>query len=347
MRVALAQLNPVVGDVAGNLKLILDAIEQAQCDGADVLVTSELGLIGYPPRDLLLREGVVEACERAVEVIAHAAGSMWVLVGHPRRQEGGTRPLRNSVSVCRAGRVAAVYDKRLLPGYDVFDEDRYFEPGDATVVIEMAGVRCGIVVCEDLWRANDVTAVRRYPIEPMAEIAKQGADLIISLNASPFVLGKWQKHLRQLGDIARETNLPVIAVNQVGANDDQIFDGRSVIIAPDGRATQVMAGFVSETRTFEIAAPGGGGASPERLHATASEIDTWSDSSRELFHALTLGIRDYAHKTGHRTMLLGLSGGIDSALAAVLEVPVAILASGLLSVVLYLLLVRVKSLEAL
>ena len=192
MRIALAQLNPVVGDVAGNLARILEAVGNSRRNGAQMLVTSELAVIGYPPRDLLLREGIVEACEAAVQRIADAAGEMYVLVGHPRRQAGSTRPLRNSVSICRDGRVLAVYDKQLLPGYDVFDEDRYFEPGSDSLVIEIAGVRCGIVICEDLWRATDVTAERRYPIEPVAELMAQGCSLLISLNASPFVVGKWQ-----------------------------------------------------------------------------------------------------------------------------------------------------------
>ena len=320
MRIALAQLNPIVGDVAGNLALVLQAIAQARKDGAQALVTSELALIGYPPRDLLLREGVVEACERAVQQIAGEAGDMWVVVGHPRRCAGGTRPLRNSVSVCHAGRVAALCDKQLLPGYDVFDEDRYFEPGATSLVTAIAGVRCGIVICEDLWRANDVTAERRYPIEPVAELAAQDARCIISLNASPYVLGKWQKHLRQLAEIAGDARVPVIAVNQVGANDDLIFDGRSVVVGPNGSVTHVLKGFESDLAVIEIDTATG---SHERqsaglAHHAQVEIERWAAAPRELFHALALGIRDYCRKTGHRDLLLGLSGGVDSALAAVL-----------------------------
>lgn len=326
MRIALAQLNPTVGDVAGNLALVLEAMEHARCDGAQALLTSELALIGYPPRDLLLREGVVEACEAAVRRIAEVAGEMWVIVGHPRRCAGGlgVRPLRNSASVCHNGRVVAICDKQLLPGYDVFDEDRYFEPGGQSLALDIAGRRCGIAICEDLWRADDVTAERRYPIEPIAELAAQECEIILTLNASPFVLGKWQKHLRQLSDIAIDNRVPVIAVNQAGANDDLIFDGRSVVVAPDGSITQVMAGFESAIATVDI---------PGKSHvvdahalpcvgvgAAAAQIQKWSSAPREIFHALALGIRDYCRKTKHRDLLIGLSGGVDSALAATLAV---------------------------
>src|SRR5438477_3611936 len=154
MRITLAQLNPIIGDVAGNAALVFQAIDQARREHAEILLTSELVLIGYPPRDLLQRQGIVEACEAAVQRIAEYAGDLTVIVGHPRRCAGGVRPWRNSVSVCRDGRVIAVADKQLLPGYDVFDEDRYFDPGDRSLVIDLHGHRCGIVICEDLWRAN-------------------------------------------------------------------------------------------------------------------------------------------------------------------------------------------------
>lgn len=317
MRIALAQLNPTVGDVVGNAALIMQAIDQARRDRADMLMTSELVLIGYPPRDLLQREGVVEACETALQKVAEYAGDLCVLVGHPRRSGGGVRPWRNSVSVCKGGRVIAVADKQLLPGYDVFDEDRYFDPGEKSLVIDITGARCGVVICEDLWRANDVTAKRRYPVEPMRELARQKCQVILSLNASPFVLGKWQRHLHQLRDIATQFDVPIIAVNQVGANDDQVFDGRSVVLDQTGTVREVLAGFDSEVRTVEIAVKTQG--LPFLGPATTlASINQWVNPNAELFHALALGIRDYCRKTGNTQALLGLSGGIDSALVAVL-----------------------------
>lgn len=317
MRIALAQLNPVVGDVAGNTALVLEAMAQAKRERADVLVTSELVLVGYPPRDLLLREGVVEACEAAVHRIAQAAGDVFVIVGHPRRCAGGTRPLRNSASVCHRGKVIALCDKQLLPGYDVFDEDRYFEPGGRSFVVEMAGRRVGVVICEDLWRAEDVSAERRYAVEPVAELAAQDCQVIVSLNASPFVVGKWQRHLEQMREVATDYHVPLIAVNQVGANDDLVFDGRSIVVDRGGRVTTVLNGFASEVRTVELPADHAHG-----VHATdtdaGEEVKRWNERPREVFHALTLGVRDYVGKTGHKKLLLGLSGGIDSALAAVI-----------------------------
>ncbi len=309
MRLALAQLNPTVGDVVGNTRLVLQAIDQARSDGAEVLVAGELGLIGYPPRDLLFRAGVVEACEQAVGEIARHAGDLLVIVGHPRRCPGGTRPLRNSVSVCRAGKVVAVYDKRLLPGYDVFDEDRYFDPGDQPCVVEAAGGRLGLLICEDLWRAEDVRTERSYPIDPVQETAALGCDVLLSLNANPFVLGKWQRHLEQLRAAATRHKLPIVAVQQVGANDDLIFDGRSVVVAADGSIAAILPGWRPALETIEL---------PDNAHGVHAV--GWdhvrTDPMEELWNALVLGVNDYCRKSFNDKVIIGLSGGIDSAVTA-------------------------------
>ena len=311
MRIALAQLNPVVGDIAGNTAMLLEAIKAARRDRADVLVTSELFLIGYPPRDLLQREGVVQACEDAVQKIAAHAGDMHVIVGHPRRGPGGVRPFRNSASICHDGRVLAICDKQLLPGYDVFDEDRYFEPGGRSLVLPILNRRVGVLICEDLWRAKDVSAPRQYPVEPVAECVAQNCDLIISLNASPFVVGKWKRHIQQMSEIAADDHVPLIAVNQVGANDDLVFDGRSVMVGSGGEVRAVLPGFDRAVRTIDLDA-----AVDEA--SVSQHVAVWSDPQREIFHALTLGVRDYCWKTNHANALIGLSGGIDSALVAVI-----------------------------
>jgi NAD+ synthase (glutamine-hydrolysing) len=319
MRIALAQLNPTVGDIAGNTALVLDAIKKAKSDRADVLVTSELVLIGYPPRDLLLREGIVEACEEAVLQIAEAAGELHVIVGHPRKCAGGIRPLRNSASVCHRGRVIAVCDKQLLPGYDVFDEDRYFEPGGRSCAVRIHDRNVGIVICEDLWRANDVMAERRYLVEPVAELAALECDLVISLNASPFVLGKWQRHIEQMSEGAADLHVPIVAVNQVGANDDLIFDGRSIVVAACGVPQIVLEGFRDQVRTVEVSKTGEIVSPVENSECIAFAQDWWSQP-HETFEALSCGVRDYCRKTGHTQVLIGLSGGIDSALTAVIAV---------------------------
>ena len=316
MRIALAQLDPIVGDIAGNLRKVLDAIEQARAQQADLLITSELMLIGYPPRDLVLREGVVPACERAVEHVAAAAGDMTVVVGHLRPAAGKSCCCSNGLSVCCAGKIITTYDKRLLPGYDVFDEDRYFEPGDRASVIEVKGTRIGLLICEDLWRAEDVELERRYEINPIDETLALEPDILVSLNASPFVLGKWYRHIEMQRRIARQLRLPIVSVNQVGANDDLIFDGRSMLINYDGSVGGVLPGWTEAVETFNVWAPRRYAAGDEHQIAIANvSPPTVSD---ELYHALVLGIRDYVTKTGQQRVLIGLSGGIDSSLTAAL-----------------------------
>ncbi len=302
MRLALAQLNPTVGDIDGNTRLLIDAIDQARDQGADVMVAGELGLIGYPPRDLLFRHGVVEACERAVEQIAEYAGDLAVIVGHPRCSPDGERPFRNSASVCIDGRVSAVYDKRLFPGYDVFDEDRYFEPGQSTCVVEVAGQRIGVVICEDLWRAQDALAQRSYSVEPVKETIEAGCDVLVSLNATPFVLGKCRTRLNLMRRWAKSLSLPTVAVHQVGANDDLIFDGHSAAVDADGAVLELLPGWVPCVRTIELG---------PATHGSES-VSHGNDQMLELWSALVLGVKDYCHKTGNERLVIGLSGGIDS-----------------------------------
>jgi NAD+ synthase (glutamine-hydrolysing) len=306
MRIALAQLNPTVGDVAGNARLVCEAIDEARRKQADLLITPEMVLMGYPPRDLIFRAGAVEAAEAAVEIIARHAGDMTVIVGHPRRCRDNVRTVRNSASVCRAGEVRAVYDKRLLPGYDIFDEDRYFDPGGELCMIEVAGRKVGVLICEDFWRAGDVVTERDYPIDPAGELAAAGCEVLAVLNASPFIAGKFQVHLDLLRQAAARHNLPIAVVNQVGGNDDLIFDGRSLVMRPDGAILSSPRGWVPAVEVIDLEAEAAGDAWPQ----IAPE--------RELFDALVLGVRDYCHKTGHQHVLIGLSGGIDSALTAVI-----------------------------
>jgi NAD+ synthase/NAD+ synthase (glutamine-hydrolysing) len=208
------------------------------------------------------------------------------------------------VAVCRDGAVERIYAKRLLPTYDVFDEDRYFAAGDETVVIAVAGERVGILVCEDLWRADDAGGVRGYAVDPVEETIAAGATLLAVPSASPFVRGKDRRHAARLHALARR-GLAVVSVNQVGGNDDLIFDGRSRAIARGGGGEAILAAFAEETRTVELGTLG---------TAATTPIGDEEESVR----AIVLGIRDYLAKTGHRSALLGLSGGIDSALVAAL-----------------------------
>ncbi len=318
MRVALAQLNPIVGDVAGNLRLVMEAIDACRSRGAELVVFSELVLLGYPPRDLILRDGVVEACEEAVRQAAAHAGDVAIILGHPRRRdgEGGTRPIANSLSVCHGGRVVKVYDKRLLPGYDVFDEDRYFEPGREVGVATVFGKRIGLMICEDLWRAGDANFMGEYTINPVAELARERCDLAVAINASPFVVGKGARHMAQLREVATTLGCEVVSVNQVGGNDDLIFDGRSVVIDAAGAVRGKVDGWGPGVVVAECCADrGNNGALRGESMAVAADA---ADVNEELYHALVLGIRDYVHKTGNKAAAIGLSGGIDSALVATL-----------------------------
>ncbi len=313
MRLTMAQLNPTVGDVPGNVRLLADALEQGRRDRADIVVAAEMGLLGYPPRDLLFRKGVVEACEQAVEQVARLTGDITLIVGHPRRCRDGTRPFCNSVSICTGGRVIGVCDKRLLPGYDVFDEDRYFEPGQEPCVVQVAGWRLGVLICEDFWQAQDVTAGRTYRIDPTREVFDQGCDGLVVVNASPFVRGKWQRHLQQQRAAAARYHVPIIAVHQVGGNDDLIFDGRSVAVDAAGSPVAVLPGWTSAVETIELADPG-----HPAVPGMPADVGLDVEPLSELFHALVLGIRDYCAKTGHGRVVIGLSGGIDSAVVACL-----------------------------
>ncbi len=315
MRLAMAQLNPTVGDVAGNVRLLLDAVDRARRDGADVVVGTEMGLLGYPPRDLLFRKGVVEACEQAVEQVARETSDLTVIVGHPRRSRDGTRPFCNSASVCTGGRVVAVCDKRLLPGYDIFDEDRYFEPGAGPCVVEVAGRRLGVLICEDFWQAQDVTAGRTYRVDPTRDAIDVGCDGLVILNASPFFRGKWQRHIQQQRAAAARFRIPIVAVHQVGGNDDLIFDGRSVAVDAVGSPMAILPGWVPAVETIELVDPGTAPA-PGLPADVGLDVEPLS----EVFQALVLGTRDYCVKTGHERVVLGLSGGIDSSVVACLAV---------------------------
>jgi NAD+ synthase (glutamine-hydrolysing) len=301
MRVGILQLNPTIGDIDGNTQRLIDA---AHASNADLLVTPELVISGYPPRDLLLCSGFVEACEHAVKRIANSV-SRTILVGHPRIEQT-TERVRNSISVIEGGEVIAVVDKHLLPGYDIFDEDRYFERGTTSGVVDLKNGRIGIAICEDLWRGFDANAAPTYSENPIASLVEENCALIISPSASPFVAKKRKLHLEHARNVASEHNCTVVMVNQVGGNDDLIFDGGSFVMSSKG--------LLHEASLFEEA-------NEEVDLENASFFSLPEKNIDEArFQALVLGVRDYCKKTGHKEVLLGLSGGIDSALVATIAV---------------------------
>lgn len=310
MRVAVAQLDPIVGDLDGNAAAIRRAAETAAEDGAEILVTSELALVGYPPRDLLERPGLAEACLAHAEAIGRAAPGLTIVVGLPRRVSGDPRPLRNSAAIVRGGRIAGCADKRLLPSYDVFDEDRFFSPGGDGFAFEHRGRRVGVALCEDLWQAQDAGGVRRYRDDPVGDLAADGLDLLLVPSASPFVRGKHRRHLAILSAAAARFRTTIVSVNQVGANDELVFDGGSAVVGADGRVRHRLDRFREGVATIETDLAGCAAAGPDEREG--------DEDLGELFEAIVCGIRGYVRKSGHERVLLGVSGGIDSAVVAAL-----------------------------
>jgi NAD+ synthase (glutamine-hydrolysing) len=307
VRLGLLQLNPTVGDLDGNAGRIADAVHAA-APGVDLFVTSEMALTGYPARDLLLQRGFIE---RTGEILTTLAGELRgappVLVGLPIPNPAKAgRPLLNTAAWVHDGRVARYFVKSLLPTYDVFDEDRYFEPADRLETLDLAGRRAAVSVCEDVWNDHDFWDRPRYHHDPTDHAHALGANLLLNLSASPFSVGKQRVREAMLGRIARDERMFVVYVNQTGGNDDLIFDGRSVVLDPTGAVIARAAAFAEETLIVDL--DGGGG-------PIAPEPET---SEEEMFRALVLGTADYVRKCGFGEVLLGLSGGIDSALTAVI-----------------------------
>ena len=304
MKIGILQLNFTVGDFRGNSEKIVSAYERAVREGAELCVGSELGLCGYPPRDLLNRRDFVESHERALREVAKRVGKVPLLIGgiEKTNQKAG-RPLYNTAFLVEKGKTRAVARKILLPTYDVFDEDRYFEAGDKVGSVRIAGKRVGVTICEDIWNDEDLWPERRYRIDPVRELAKKGMDLLINLSASPWNIGKEKVRYRLLAEVAKREKIPVIQVNQVGGNDELVFDGQSLGVGVKGGLLARGVAFMEDVKVVDI-----GG---------KEEKPVWAGDEEQVFQALVLGTRDYLQKCGFQEVVLGLSGGIDSALVAV------------------------------
>ena len=304
MKIGILQLNFTVGDFRGNSEKLVSAYEKAVREGAELCVGSELGLCGYPPRDLLNRRDFVESHERALREVAKRVGKVPLLIGgiEKTNQKAG-RPLYNTAFLVEKGKTRAVARKILLPTYDVFDEDRYFEAGDKVGSVRIAGKRVGVTICEDIWNDEDLWPERRYRIDPVRELAKKGMDLLINLSASPWNIGKEKVRYRLLAEVAKREKIPVIQVNQVGGNDELVFDGQSLGVGVKGGLLARGVAFMEDVKVVDI-----GG---------KEEKPVWAGDEEQVFQALVLGTRDYLQKCGFQEVVLGLSGGIDSALVAV------------------------------
>jgi NAD+ synthase (glutamine-hydrolysing) len=333
VRLALAQIDPTVGDLNGNRALILERLEAAKDAGADVVVFPELAVTGYPPEDLLLRPGFVRAAERSLEQIAHASRGVTLLVGTPHLD----RDLYNACAVCSGGELKALVKKRFLPNYGVFDEFRYFAPGHDLYLFEHGDALVGVTICEDMWQ----------PGPPATDLALAGAQLLVNVSASPFHVGKDREREEMFRTRARDNNAYVAFCNTVGGQDELLFDGHSAVIDDEGdviaRApgfeeallvvdvdlTSVIARRLTDARRRALAKDRGDlgdvptihvGAPHERKDPVVPPVVPFADELEQMRRALVLGLRDYVSKNGFTEILVGVSGGIDSALTAAIAV---------------------------
>jgi NAD+ synthase (glutamine-hydrolysing) len=305
MRIGLAQINTTVGDFDGNKSRILEAYAQLVADGAELVITPELAVCGYPPRDLVFRSGFVQRSESVILELAKEVGRVPLVVGFVEFSEKARgKSLRNSAAVVVNGKVHAVRHKSLLPTYDVFDEARYFEPADDVSPVVIEGLRLGITICEDIW-TDEYLERPLYEVSPPEVLAAKGVDLIVNLSASPFHAGKPVVRERMMCELAAELCVPIAYCNAIGGNDQLIFDGHSVLISREGVVVGRLPGFKAESACREF------GSTPPSKTDEGSETD-------DIYQALVLGTRDYVHKCGFKSVVLGLSGGIDSAITAVI-----------------------------
>lgn len=306
MKIALAQINTTIGDFAGNRDKLLAAYRRGVEAGADLVLAPELATTGYPPRDLLLRPQFIDKNLAILNELAAATGKTALVAGfveHNDQQPG--RPAANSVALMQNGKVAAIRRKMLLPTYDVFDEDRYFEPAVENKPVELGGWKLGLTICEDIWNDEDFWRQRRYRRDPSQELVEAGAQIIINCSASPWYLGKEIVRRNMVASLAAKIGKPVVYCNLVGGNDELVFDGHSMAFDGRGRLIAEARGFEEDFLLVDI----------EQAEPVIPSI---CKAEEQLHAALTLGLRDYMHKCGFKAAVLGLSGGIDSALTACL-----------------------------
>jgi NAD+ synthase (glutamine-hydrolysing) len=317
MRIALAQMNPTVGDVAGNTKLIVEAIDRARQAGAQVVALPELAVTGYPPEDLLFKKSFIRRNYEALNEIAASSGELLVLVGLVDQKEDR---LYNAAAICHKGEVLAIYHKQLLPNYGVFDERRYFTEGSNHTLIETNAGVIGVCVCEDIWFSDGPAEVQ----------GRAGAQIVFCLNASPFHKGRLTERAEVLAERARATSATMVYLNTVGGQDELVFDGGSLVVGEDGKTIARFPQFEEHFDVFDVEV--GSAKTPERrtdievLQAELPEVTDDREPSicdeisgqKEIYDALVLALRDYARKNGFEKIVVGISGGIDSTLTAVL-----------------------------
>ena len=318
MKISIAQLNPIIGDIENNADKIIEKAQLAVKEGAKLLLTPELSLCGYPPKDLLLHKSFIESMESNLYHLARQIPpEIAVLVGtvsfNSFADQQGKKPLYNSTALISHGKISNLYHKRLLPTYDVFEEDRYFSAGNEVNFFSLEGIKIGITICEDLWNDEQFWGKKSYNINPIQDLVNEGVDLIVNLSASPYIVGKQKVRESLLKHIVNKYNKPIIYVNQVGGNDDLIFDGFSCGVNQKGETIARCQPYQEDLIYLELD-ENNKDLSSNYLH------DLMNTEEEEIYQALVLGVKDYARKCGFSKAILGLSGGIDSALVATIAV---------------------------
>ncbi len=300
MKIGFAQINPTVGDLGGNFEKIAAAYDRLAPAGAELVLTPELAITGYPPQDLVFKSQFVPQNLEVLEKLQARLRSAALLVGFVERNQGRGKPFHNAAALLQPGAPISKTYKSLLPTYDVFDEDRYFEPAHEVAPLLLGAKKIGVTICEDIW-SRDYLPHELYVRDPLADLAKAGAKLILNLSASPFEVGKPRRRYNMLAARAREHRVAIAYCNAFGGNDELVFDGNSFAVNPAGACVAQLMSFVGDAAVLDLK-------SKVELQFTTDEED--------LFSALVLGTRDYLHKCGFRSAVLGLSGGIDSAITA-------------------------------
>lgn len=306
MRIGLAQINPTVGDLKGNLEKIAQSYQRLAAEGAELVVTPELAITGYPPQDLVFKSAFVPQNLEGLDYLQSIVGDAALLVGFVEPNEGRGKPFHNAAALIQRGKPVQKTQKSLLPTYDVFDEDRYFEPAREVAPLRLGGRKIGVTICEDIW-TEPYLPRPYYEIEPVRSLVNQGADLIVNLSASPFSLGKPKVRHEMVTQHARAFGLPIVYCNAVGGNDQLVFDGNSIAVNRAGELIAQLPAFREAEMIVETAA-----AEKVEFLPRATPAD--------LYDALSLGVCDYLRKCNFKTAVLGLSGGIDSAVVAAIAV---------------------------
>ena len=307
MKIAIAQINPIIGDFDYNSSLIVKASEQARKKGCALAIFPELTLLGYPPKDLLEKPAFIHENLTQIENLTAQIKGIQILCGYVDKNPKRTgKPLVNAVALMGEGQILKKGGKRLLPTYDVFDETRYFEPADESLLFELEGTRFGVTICEDIWNFGDFEGAPMYDVDPVSDLNSRKIDMLINISASPYTLGKASLRMNMLKKISTRYRIPTIYCNQVGGNDDLLFDGFSMVVDAEGRLIQVGKEFETDLLIWDTS----------KAHEVLNE--PFQSEEGSILKGLIMGTRDYTFKCGFKKVLVGLSGGMDSSLVAVI-----------------------------